>query len=50
MNLQDLLSLFEFNLKNTLLSPSDLSDSLNKGKDSLQGYFEAYKGTWNCNH
>jgi DNA helicase-2/ATP-dependent DNA helicase PcrA len=49
MSLQDLLSLFEFNLKNTLLSPSDLSDSLNKGRDSLQGYFEAYKGTWNRN-
>ena len=46
MNVEDLLSLFEFNLNKTLLSPGDLSDSLNKGKKALKGYFEAYKGTW----
>jgi DNA helicase-2/ATP-dependent DNA helicase PcrA len=47
MSVDDLLSLFEFNLNKTLLSPNDLSDSLNKGKKALKGYFEAYKGTWN---
>ncbi len=49
MNVDDLLSLFEFNLNKTLLSPNDLSDSLNKGKKALKGYFEAYKGTWKRN-
>lgn len=47
MSIDDLLSLFEFNLNKTLLSPNDLSDSLNKGKKSLKAYFEAYKGSWN---
>ena len=46
MNKDDLLSLFEFNLNKTMLSPSDLSDSLKKGKEALKGYFETYKGTW----
>ena len=49
MNKQDLLSLFEFNLNKTLLSPSDLSDSLKKGKQALDGYFETYNGTWQRN-
>lgn len=44
---KQLLDLFEFNLARTLLSPNDLKDSLIKGKDALQGYFEAYKGKWN---
>lgn len=46
MNKDDLLSLFEFNLNKTMLSPSDLSDSLKKGKEALKGYFETYNGTW----
>jgi DNA helicase-2/ATP-dependent DNA helicase PcrA len=49
MSKKDLLELFEFNLNKTLLSPNDLRDSLKKGKEALEGYFEAYKGTWNRN-
>lgn len=49
MSVEDLLSLFEFNLSKTLLSPSDLKDTLDKGKRALKGYFEAYKGSWNRN-
>jgi len=49
MTVEDLLSLFEFNLSKTLISPSDLQDTLNKGKEALKGYFEAYKGSWNRN-
>jgi DNA helicase-2/ATP-dependent DNA helicase PcrA len=47
MSKDELLKLFEFNLNRTLLSPSDLADSLKKGKEALKGYFEAYKGSWN---
>ncbi len=49
MDLEGLLRLFEFNLNKTQLSPSDLKDTLIKGKKALKGYFEAYKGTWNRN-
>lgn len=47
MDKKDLLKLFEFNLAKTLLSPQDFADTLKKGKTALEGYFEAYKGTWN---
>ena len=47
MNIAEFLSLLEFNLNKTLLSPNDLKDSLKKGKEALKGYFEAYKGSWN---
>jgi DNA helicase-2/ATP-dependent DNA helicase PcrA len=49
MSKKDLTELFEFNLNRTLLSPLDFVDSLKKGKKALEGYFEAYKGTWNRN-
>ncbi len=49
MSKKNLLELFEFNLNKTLLSPNDLKDSLKKGKEALDGYFEAYKGIWNRN-
>lgn len=49
MDKKTLLELFEHNLSKTLLSPTDLKDTLKKGKAALEGYFEAYKGTWNRN-
>ena len=49
MNLKDLLSLFEFNLRKSVLSNDDLKDSLIKGKEALKAYFEAYNGKWNSN-
>lgn len=47
MSKKDLLDLFSFNLHKTLLSTLDLKESEKKGKKALEGYFEAYKGTWN---
>ena len=49
MSKKDLLELFEFNARKTLLSPLDLKESLKKGKEALEAYFEAYKGSWNRN-
>jgi DNA helicase-2/ATP-dependent DNA helicase PcrA len=49
MSKKDLVELFEFNLNKTLLSPSDYIDSLKKGKQALEAYFEAYKGLWSRN-
>ncbi len=46
MTKEELINLFEFNLRKTLLSANDLKDSLIKGKEALSGYFEAYKGHW----
>ena len=40
-------SFFEFNLNKTILSPSDLKDSLKKGRESLSKYYDTYKNTWN---
>ncbi|MEK7463501.1 MAG: ATP-dependent DNA helicase [Patescibacteria group bacterium] len=47
MSKKELIELFEFNARKTLLSPLDLKESLKKGKEALEGYFEAYKGSWN---
>ncbi|MDQ5893304.1 MAG: ATP-dependent helicase UvrD/PcrA, partial [Patescibacteria group bacterium] len=47
MSKKELIELFEFNARKTLLSPLDLAESLKKGKEALEGYFEAYKGSWN---
>lgn len=47
MSKKDLIQLFEFNASKTLLSPLDLKESLKKGKEALEAYFEAYKGSWN---
>jgi DNA helicase-2/ATP-dependent DNA helicase PcrA len=49
MSKKDLLALFEFNLNKTLLLHNDLIDSIKKGKEALEAYFEAYKDTWNRN-
>ncbi len=49
VDLQGLLMLFEFNLNRIMISSADLEDTLHKGKKALEGYFEAYKGTWNRN-
>ena len=46
---KELLDLFEFNLKKTLLSSSDLKDSLIKGKETLIQYYKKYKNIWNRN-
>ena len=47
MSKDELLELFEFNLNKTILSPSDLKDSLKKGRESLSKYYDTYKNTWN---
>ena len=49
MEKKSLIELFEFNLNKTALLPEDRADSRKKGKRALEGYFEAYKGTWNRN-
>lgn len=49
MDKNALLNLFESNLKKMFLSKNDFNDSLKKGKESLSGYFDTYKGLWNRN-
>lgn len=49
MKKSDFIELFEFNLRKTLISPLDLKDTLKKGREALEGYFETYKGSWNRN-
>jgi DNA helicase-2/ATP-dependent DNA helicase PcrA len=49
MSEEDLLTLFEFNLRRTLLSPADLADTIVKGKDALKAYYDQYKGLWSRN-
>lgn len=49
MDKESLLELFEFNLRRNMLSPVDFKDTLKKGKSSLGGYFDTYKGLWSRN-
>lgn len=46
---EDLLNLFEFNLNKTFLSHSEYLDSLKKGKQALNAYFDRYNNTWTKN-
>jgi DNA helicase-2/ATP-dependent DNA helicase PcrA len=46
---KDLIDLFEFNLRKTLLSSNDLKESLTKGKEVLSAYYKKYNGIWNRN-
>ena len=46
MKKEELLSLFEFNLNKLPLSPHDYEDTLKKGMESLNGYYDMYKGKW----
>jgi DNA helicase-2/ATP-dependent DNA helicase PcrA len=45
-SLATILELFEGNLKRLPFSLPDYQASLQKGKQALEGYFKAYKGTW----
>ena len=49
MDKKSLLDLFEFNLNRSLLAPKDFKDTLKKGKEALEGYFDTYNGQWNRN-
>lgn len=49
MSKKELLDLFEKFLNRKALSTSDYELFLEKGTESLGGYYETYKGTWNKN-
>ncbi|MFA6295193.1 MAG: ATP-dependent DNA helicase [Candidatus Paceibacterota bacterium] len=44
---KQLIDLFRFNLEKQPLSVDDRLESFEKGKEALEGYFEAYNGLWN---
>jgi len=44
-----LLQRFEFHLHREALREHDLEEALEKGRQSLAGYFDAYVGKWNLN-
>ncbi len=46
MSRGDFLSLFESNLHKMPFSPRDLEATLEKGRESLGGYYDSYRGTW----
>jgi DNA helicase-2/ATP-dependent DNA helicase PcrA len=46
MSKDEMLRLFEFNLHKMPLPPRDFEDTLEKGKESLGGYYDTYKGAW----
>ncbi len=45
----EFLKLFEYNLRKLSLSKDDFEQSLEKGKKSLEGYYDTYKSTWTRN-
>ncbi|MDO8575294.1 MAG: ATP-dependent DNA helicase [bacterium] len=45
----EFLNLFEFNLNKQNLYSADYEESLKKGRESLGGYYDNYKGSWNKN-
>ncbi|MBI5126795.1 MAG: ATP-dependent helicase [Candidatus Taylorbacteria bacterium] len=47
MTKKDFLKLFEHNLSVQPISEKDFKDSLKKGNESLGGYYDTYKGSWN---
>ncbi len=49
LSLATFLDLFEGHLRRKALSDVDFEESLTKGKESLAGYYNAYKGTWSRN-
>ncbi len=49
MTKKNLLELFEHNLRRKPLMDGDFSDSLKKGKNALEGYYDFYKKSWNRN-
>lgn len=46
---EDLLSLFESNMKHASLSIVEMKDSIEKGRKSLSGWFDVYKNSWGRN-
>lgn len=46
MSKEDLLKLFEFNLNKLPFTPTDLAETLKKGRKSLVGYYDTYKNKW----
>ncbi len=49
MSRKELLKLFEYDLAKMPLSEADFKELLAKGRKSLGGYFDTYKGTWTRN-
>ena len=43
---KQLVDIFRFNLEKQPLSKDDRKESFDKGKEALEGYFEAYSGLW----
>lgn len=46
---KELIELFVYQINNQSMSSDDKRDSLKKGKESLEGYYDEYKGGWNRN-
>ena len=46
---KELIELFIHQLNNQPMSSDDKIDSIKKGKESLEGYYDEYKGSWNRN-
>lgn len=46
---KELIELFIYQLNNQPMSSDDKSDSLKKGKESLEGYYDEYRDSWNRN-
>ncbi len=46
---EDLLTLFEKEIRSKPLSKIDFEESMNKGRKSLSGYFDTYKNSWKTN-
>jgi DNA helicase II / ATP-dependent DNA helicase PcrA len=46
MKRDEMLRLFEFNLNKMPLPPRELEETLEKGRESLGGYYDQYKNTW----
>lgn len=49
MSREELVALFEFNLNKLPLSPKEYEATLEKGKESIGGYYDMYKNTWSRN-
>jgi len=46
---KELLELFTYHLNGLSMSKDDKTDSLKKGKEALDGYYDTYDKTWNRN-
>ncbi len=46
---KELIDIFEHNITGSFMTVEDKNDSIKKGKKSLAGYYDEYKGSWNKN-